>query len=127
MALSLDLRQRATDAYERGEGSLHAIATRFAIGHATLSRWIRRRRQTGSPERAPNAGGTRLRITAEHEALLKAWLAEAPSTSQRVLVRRLADETGVVVSQQTLSRAIARMGWTHKKSRSAPRSSAATT
>lgn len=127
MALSLDLRRRATDAYERGEGSLHAIAERFAIGHATLSRWIRRRRETGSPKRAPNAGGTPPRITAEHEALIKAWLAQAPSTSQRVLVRRLADETGIAVCQQTLSRAIKRMGWTHKKSRSAPRSSFATT
>lgn len=127
MALSHDLRARAVEAYEKGTGSVRAVAERFGIGHASLSRWIKRKRTTGSAERAPRSGGTPRRITAEHEALLKTWLAEAPSTSQRVLARRLHEATGVGVCQQTLSRAIRRMGWTYKKSGSGPCSNVETT
>lgn len=127
MALSLDLRTRAIAAYHQGQGSVRTVAERFGIGHASLSRWIKRQHATGSPKRAPRSGGTPRRLCSEHEALLKAWLAEASSTPQRVLARRLHEATGVMVCQQTVGRAIARMGWTHKKSGAGPRSSSATT
>jgi len=116
MALSLDLRQRAVEAYERGDGPVRAVAARFGVGHASLSRWLGRNRTTGSPERAPRAGGTPRRIGADDEARLKAWLADAPSTSQHALAARLAEATGRPVCQQTVSRAIRRIGWTRKKS-----------
>ena len=48
-ALSMDLRQRAVDAYARGEGTQLQIARRFGIGTATLGRWLSRVRATGRP------------------------------------------------------------------------------
>ena len=115
MAISLDLRQRALDAYERGEDSLPDVAARFSVGSASLSRWIKRKRATGSPERLPRSGGTPRRITAEGEALLSAWLKENPSVAQHELAARLYEATGQAVVQQTVSRALSRMRLTRKK------------
>ena len=116
MALSLDLRSRALSAYEQGTGSVHTVAARFGIGHASLSRWIKRKRATGSPERLPRGGGTPRRVQADDEALLRSWLREDPSITQQKLARRLSEATGHSVSQQTICRTIQRMGQTLKKS-----------
>lgn len=115
MALSLDLRQRATDAYERGEGSISTLAARFSVGTSSLSRWIRRKRATGSPERSPRAGGNPRRVTEEGEHLLRQWLREDPSLAQHELATRLFEATGEAVAQQTVSRTLSRMQITRKK------------
>lgn len=127
MAVSPDLRQRAVDAYEHREGSLAIVATRFAVGRASLSRWVKRKRDTGSVERASRAGGNPRRITPEGEALLRAWLAENPSTAQHVLADRLAGAGQPAVCQQTVGATLARMALTHKKSPSEPCSNSETT
>ena len=116
MALSLDLRNRAVEAYERGEGSLHGLATRFGIGHASLSRWIKRKRLAGSPERLPRSGGTPRRVQANEEAMLRAWLREEVSVTQVELARRLSEATARPVSQPTICQSLKRMGETLKKS-----------
>ncbi|MSP92818.1 MAG: hypothetical protein EXR79_13605, partial [Myxococcales bacterium] len=46
-ALSEDLRERAVQAYEEGDGTKQEIAGRFCIGTATLQRWTRRWRERG--------------------------------------------------------------------------------
>lgn len=74
MAISPDLRRRALEAYERGDGSIPTVAARFAIGEASLGRWLRRKRETGSVEREPRSGGNPHRVTADGEAMLRAWL-----------------------------------------------------
>lgn len=127
MAVSPDLRHRAVGAYERREGSLSTIAERFAVGRASLSRWVKRKRDTGSVERAPRAGGNPRRITSDGEALLREWLGENPSTAQHVLAGRLADAGQPAVCQQTVGATLARMALTHKKSPSEPFSDSETT
>ena len=102
MAISTDLRRRAVEAYERGEGSIPAVATRFAIGEASLGRWLRRKRETGSVERAPRSGGDPRRVTPAGEPLLRAWLGEDPSVAQRVLADRLFSAGHPRVGQQTV-------------------------
>jgi transposase len=127
VAISLDLRRRAIAAYERGEGSVEAIAARFAVGRASLARWLRKQRLTGSPEREPRSGGSPRRVTPEGEALLRQWLAEDPSTAQHVLATRLAEAGQPPVSQQTVGRTLVRMGLTRKKKPSAPSSASGPT
>ncbi len=122
MAISTDLRRRAVDAYERGDGSLPTVAARFAVGEASLGRWLRRKRETGSVERAPRTGGNPRRVTPGGEALLRAWLDEDPSVAQHVLAARLADAGEPAVCQQTVSQTLARMALTLKKSPSEPSS-----
>ena len=126
MAVSLDLRQRAVGAYLRGEGSIQALAARFAVGSSSLDRWLKRNRDTGSVERAPRSGGPPRRVTPAGEALIREWFAEDPSLAQHVVADRLADAGQPAVTQQTAGRAIQRMGLTRKKSRSALSSASAT-
>jgi len=127
MAISLDLRRRAVEAYERGEGSVPTVADRFAIGEASLGRWLRLKRETGSVEPRPRSGGNPRRVTPEGEALLREWLADDPSVPQHELAARLAEAGQPPVSQQTVGRTLARMALTLKKSRSEPSSGSETT
>ncbi|GAB5550222.1 MAG: hypothetical protein SangKO_099820 [Sandaracinaceae bacterium] len=127
MAISIDLRRRAVEAYERGEGTIQSVADRFSVGSSSLDRWLRLKRTTGSIERAPRSGGNPRRVTPEGEALLQKWLDEDPSVSQRELAARLADAGQPEVSQQTVGRTLARMMLTLKKSPSEPSSDSATT
>lgn len=48
--LSVDLRQRAVDAYENGEGAYQEIADRFCIGRTTLCDMVRLSRNAGTLE-----------------------------------------------------------------------------
>lgn len=120
MAISADLRRRAAEAYERGEGPIPTVAARFAVSASSLNRWLRRRRETGSVERHPRSGGNPRRVTPEGEDMLRAWLDEDPSVPQHELAARLADEGQPAVSQQTVGRTLARMALTVKKSPSEP-------
>ena len=45
---SMDLRVRVAAAVDRHEGTQRELADRFQIGVSTLTRWLRRRRQTGA-------------------------------------------------------------------------------
>ena len=63
-AYSTDLRERALDAYEGGEGSQSEVARRYRIGERTLSAWLRTAREGGPPlsqaaPRRPAAGRRR--------------------------------------------------------------------
>lgn len=127
MAISADLRRRAVEAYEQKEGTLPVIAERFAVGVASLGRWARRKRETGSVERAPRAGGNPRRVTPAGEALLREWVGDDPSTPQHELAARLYDAGEPAVCQQTVGRTLARMALTLKKSRSRPSSVSAPT
>ena len=127
MAISADLRRRAVEAYERGDGSIPTVAARFAVGVSSLNRWLRRKRQTGSVERQPRAGGKPRRVSPDGEAMLRAWLDEDPSVPQHELAARLADAGEPAVSQQTVGRTLTRMALTHKKSPPEPSSDSATT
>lgn len=117
MLVSADLRCRAVAAYLAGDGSVRVLAARFAVGHASLSRWIALHRATGSVEPRPHGGGPPLRVTPDGEALLRAWIADDPSTPQHVMAARLAEAGQPAVCQQTVGRTLARMGYTRKKSR----------
>lgn len=118
MAISPDLRRRAVEAHAQGDGSVSAIAARFAVSPSSLNRWLRRKRETGSVEREPRSGGNPRRVTPDGEALLRGWLAEDPSVPQHELAARLAEAGEPSVSQQTVGRTLARMALTLKKSRS---------
>lgn len=116
MALSLDLRQRIVEAYERGEGSQRALAARFAVGKATVERLLKRKRETGSVSPKAQRHGPLPIVTAEHHTLIEAWLSQCCDMTQQELADRFTEQTGRRVSQRTMSRVLARMEETRKKS-----------
>ncbi len=56
-ALSVDLRKRVVEAWRSGEGTQKEVASRFGVGVASVKRWARRQRLTGSlsPGASPGA------------------------------------------------------------------------
>jgi transposase len=114
--LSSDLRQRIITAYENKEGSQAELAERFKVGKASVERLVRLKRETGSLEPRPHAGGTSPRITeADHARLIEDFERE-PDLRQADIAARFTAE-GRPVSQRTVSRALGRLGITRKKRR----------
>jgi transposase len=115
---SVDLRERLLRALDAGLSA--AEATRlFGVSSATLERWRRRQRQTGSVAPQPRPGRPR-RISQGQEAALLAQVRACPDATLREHCAWWAAEQGVDVSEATMSRALARLDWPLKKSRSTP-------
>jgi len=116
-ALSLDLRRRIVQAHLDGEASARALAQRFAVSESTVRRLLERHRTSGSIAPTQQKHGRTPRIQEEHRALFEGWLKQNVSPTQGELARRFTEETGIAVSQQTVSRSLARLRVTRKKSR----------
>ena len=120
-ALSVQLRERAVAAYRVGGRTQAEVALLFQIGEASLRRWLRRERETG--DMAPIVDfrrGPARKMGAEHMACLEEILATNNDATNDELVELLAERTGLTVSASSISRAIARLGWTRKKSHLSP-------
>ena len=114
--LSDDLRKRIALARERGEGTIDEIATRFAVGRASVVRICRRKRETGSVAPKPYNGGFAPRLGDEELAAIRGFLEEEPDLTIMELTDMNNGELGIIVSTSTTSRALARLGMTRKKS-----------
>jgi transposase len=58
-AYSNDLRHRIVEAYENGQYSQDEVAELFQVSLATVKNFLRRKRETGSPDALPHAGGNK--------------------------------------------------------------------
>jgi transposase len=110
---STDLRQRVLDAIDHGTPRQQIVEV-FEVSLSTIKRYLRQRRQTGQlaakpiPGRPPKKG-------AALDAELPAQLAAHDDATLEQHCRWWADSHGVLVSTASMSRAIARLGWTRKK------------
>jgi transposase len=111
--LSLDLRRRIVEAYEsKKSGTYEQTAALFGVGEATVSRLLRRHRETGDVQYKPKGGNNPRRVDL-------AWLHEhLQSYPDARLVDRVAawkrrSEKHVGISAMWL--AVRACGWTHKK------------
>jgi putative transposase len=121
-ALAVDLRARAVAAYRRGEGTQAEVARLFDVGEASLRRWLRRDRETGSV--APIVDyrhGPARKIDTVRMDHLESLLGEHADATNEELAELLAERTGLTVSASSISRAVALLGWTRKNSASSPR------
>lgn len=65
-AYSVDLRERVVAAYDIGKMTDEQVANLFQVGEATVHRWKRLRRETGSLMRKPaRRGGMLPRVAPE--------------------------------------------------------------
>jgi transposase len=115
---SADLRERLLGAIDAGLPQAEA-ARLFGVGLSTITRWRRRRQETGGVVASPRPGRSR-RIGREAETALVAQVRAAPDATLVEHCATWAAATGVDVSPATMARALGRVGWPLKKSRSSP-------
>jgi transposase len=127
-AISVEVRNRVVQAHEDGEGSFAELGTRFAVGEASVNRWVARKRRTGNvePDAMGGARGERL-IDAAGEVLIAECLAAVPTVTMAQLTEVYAKERGVTMSSETMRLTVVRLGYTRKKGLYAPQRQAAKT
>jgi transposase len=115
---SVDLRERLLRAIDAGLSQAEA-ARLFGVGTATIARWRQRQRTRGSVAPQPRLGRPR-RIGRAQERALLAQVRALPDATLREHCTHWEAAQGMHLSEATMSRALARLGWPLKKSRSKP-------
>ena len=111
----MDLRERAARAYLAGEGTYKEVAERFAIGDASVRRWVRRFRETASLEPSPHAGGRAAKVSDAELSQLLALVEERPDRTVAQVAQEWRRRMQVTISRSAVLRALHRAGLTFKK------------
>ncbi len=119
-AYSNDLRRKVVAAAERGHRSQREICELFGVSPATVRNFVRRKRERGSPDQLPRAGGAPARIDEEARTELRQLIASSPDATLEEAREHLAREAGVRVGLSAVCRARSKLGLPRKKSRSTP-------
>lgn len=112
---SLDLREKIVAAYDQKLGSQRELAELFGVGKATVERIIRRRRETGSIEPKPHAGGRAARLDADGRERVRHILTADNDLTLAELAERIEADLGVRMSVSNLCRIVAALGLGRKK------------
>jgi transposase len=112
-AYAVALRERVVRAYEAGDGSYPVIAVRFALGEATVKRWVWRARD-GALGPAKKGGGTPSRITAGEVEALVTQLGD-PTAGEVTAAYNRTRRGQARVHVSTMKRALHRCGYVVKK------------
>jgi transposase len=116
-----DLRRKFLEAYQRGDGSLPALAGRFGVSLGWAEKIWRTMRRTGRMERPPGSKrGPASKVTADVQERLRGWVKEQPDLTLEELRKRLARQVRLPISVSRLWTVLAEMGLRLKKSRSTP-------
>ncbi len=116
-AYSKDLRLKVLSATDRSI-SRKEVADLFGVSLSTIKRWLKRRQETGDVQIYQIPGRPSVKGAALREWLPK-QLKSNPHLTLKEHCEAFFDETGVEVSEATMSRNIARLPgeWPLKKSR----------
>ena len=107
----------------RAEGRTYdEVAALLGIGRATVNRILRLHRETNSLEPRPRGGGNVSPIHDDVAELLAAVVAEMPDATVVELTDVLMQRSGISTSRSGVTRALARLGFSRKKSPSSRRS-----
>jgi transposase len=117
VAWSLDLRIRATEAFNNGEGTLSEVADQFKIGRRTLSLLLRRERETGTVEPSKNRGRPARRVDDAGRDRIRLLVQNRPDATLDELADAYNDGSTPEsrLSRQTMGREVRRLGLTRKK------------
>jgi len=114
-SISTDLRERIIDLWKEGQKTYEDLAEHFSVGRATVSRLLRRFRETGGVEPLPHGGGMPRSIPVEEENELKVLIEEQSDRTLQELAELYTTRTGVSVSRATSGRMMVRLGYSRKK------------
>jgi transposase len=111
---SVDLRERIVASVLAGTSRAQVIRI-FQISAATLKRYLKQHRTRGDLAPRPHTGGQKPQIGSDQHATLQQLIAAAPDATLAELCTQWQERAGILVSQATMSRALAQLGWTRKK------------
>lgn len=110
---SIDVRQRAIEAYRSGQGSQEHIAKIYRIGRRTFQKWLTVYRQEGRLEPLPR-GHNPAAFSGAHLAALDAYVQTHNDVSLEEIQAEFSDR--VVCSTVAIHNTLKRLGWVYKKS-----------
>jgi transposase len=97
-------------AWQSGQFTWLELADRFGVARATLARWLRRYRETGSPAAAPHGSARRRAVTPAHLATLNALVTLGGNATHEQVRATFEAVTGIKVSRSTMARIVAQIG-----------------
>ena len=115
---SNDLRRRIVETYESGEHTLAEVADLFQVSLATVKNFLRRKRETGSSDALPHAGGRKPTLSEKAQQFLRDAVEQDNALTLDELRKRLKSKHKQTVSRPTLCRLLQTLGLPRKKSRS---------
>jgi transposase len=114
---SLDLREKVLNAVAKQGVPQLEIARSLGISRQFISNVLRRSRAGQSIEAKPR-GGTKPKLTPEHELTLRQLVAEQNDRTIEELRRLLVERGGPALSRSTMGRSLVRLKLPRKKRRS---------
>jgi len=115
-----DLRRKLLQAYDRGEGSLGALAKRFSVSVPWAWKISAQRKRSGRMERVEQRRGVRRKVTAEVEQQLRVWVQKQPDLTLAELQQKLEKSRHLQVSIGRLWQVLRQHGLRLRKSQSWP-------
>ena len=115
MSLSMDLRKRLIEAYEKKEGSIRGIASRFKVNASTVWRLLKRKRSSGGSLAPGRPSGRPSKFDAEGLVFLEECLSNDESLTLKALSQRYEAHRGISVSLMAVYRACKRLKFRYKK------------
>lgn len=112
---SNDLRHRIVAACESTQYAQPQVAKLFGVSRATVKNFLRRHRDTGSPDALPPAGGKRPALDDKACAFVHTLLSQDNDLSLEELCSRGAHGHKKVVSRPTMCRVLQALGLPRKK------------
>ena len=115
-----DLRRKIIAAYENNDYSQQQVAERFGVSPATVRNLVRRKRETGSPDALPHAGGRSPALHDQARRFVQELLKENNDLTLEEIRLQVKRKHKKEVSVPTLCRLLQGLGLPRKKSRSTP-------
>ena len=122
MAAPKQIREAIIRAFHERGMTYEQVAELLGVGRATVSRVLRRHRESGTVEPRPRGGGNVSPIRGKAADRLRALLASRPDLTAAEMAQELERAVGVTTSRSSVQRALVRLGYTRKKSPSSPSS-----
>jgi transposase len=111
---SMDLRERVVQACDEEMGTREEIAQLLGVSTAWIRRLLQRRRETGSIAAKPRGGQKPPKFQGKNLDKLKALMEAQPDATLQELLER----SRVAASLMAVHRALRRLGYRRRKSRS---------
>ena len=121
-----ELRQRVIDKHAQGDAQAE-IAETLEVSVGWVNKIIQCFAAHGRLFPPRKKTGPKPKLGEHHRALIQEWLSGQPELTLAQLAEKMEDRIGVPVNQTNIHDALKAMGYTHKKKRSFPTSSAGPT